>query len=174
MTSLCQKITSSASKDLEGPDDLKLTLPSIRELLSRSDSSELLEHLSRGAYVTHSPPIVLPSTVGVNLPLASGGVENDRWEEGKQFKSRYVREFRGSFARSGSSAKDENDDSLLTLDFMASFSDENESNPDTSVVPRERRKSFIFNDYALSKEGSPERERGTFKLHRLTDVPRPP
>jgi hypothetical protein len=138
--------------------------PSIRELLSRSDSSEAFESLSRGEYVGNLLSIVLSRTTGLSSPSASTCAGDTKCEVKFQSKSRYGRENRRSFLRSLSSMRDEDEDSdHLSSTPIISGSDDSDENLDTPVLPRVRRKSFIFNDYALSKEGLLERGLGSYQ-----------
>jgi hypothetical protein len=163
-TAPCQKGFSMASDFMELDKSAQHSRrPSIRELLSRSDSSEAFESLSRGEYVGNLLSIVLSRTTGLSSPMASSRAGDSRCEVKFQSKSKYGRENRTSFLRSLSSMKDEEEDSdHLSSTPIRSGSDDSDDNLDTPVLPRVRRKSFIFNDYALSKEGLLERGLGSY------------
>lgn len=133
--------------------------PSIRELLSRSDSSEAFESLSRGEYVGNLLSIVLSNSASLSSPEATGCAGDSKCEVKFQTKNRYGRENRRSFMRSVSSIVDEYNDQLTSSPIL-SRSDDSDDNLDITVLPRFRRKSFIFNDYRLSKEALMDRGLG--------------
>lgn len=152
----------SVTSDFKELDNSAQRRPSIRELLSRSDSSEAFESLSRGEYVGNLLSIVLSRTTGLSSPSASICAGDSKCEVKFQPKSRYGRENRRPFLRSLSSMRDEDEDiDHLTSTPIISGSEDSDENPDISALPRVRRKSFIFNDHALSKAGLLERGLGS-------------
>lgn len=139
------------ASNLKEIDNSAQKRPSIRELLSRSDSSEAFESLSRGEYVGNLLSIVLSNSASLSSPEATGCAGDSKREVKFQTKNRYGRENRRSFMRSVSSIVDEYNDQLTSSPTL-SRPDDSDDNLDISVLPRFRRNSFIFNDYKLSKE----------------------